>query len=242
MQSDNNLNGQYNMKKKIVVLTGAGMRAESGSATFRDTDGLWENHRGEDVATPEGFRINPELVLEFYNQRRKELLGTKPNNGHLGLAELEKEYDVTIVTQNVDNLHEQAGSSDVVHLHGELMKSRSSRDPSIIYEMDKDNVEIKIGDMCELGSQLRPDIVWFGEAVPMIETAAKVVQKADIVVIIGTSLNVYPAAGLVDFAKTGTPIYLIDPKDVRGSRRNITHIQKGASEGVKELTKILMEG
>lgn len=218
------------------------MSAESGIATFRDTDGLWENHRVEDVATPEGFRINPELVLEFYNQRRKELLGTKPNNGHLGLAELEKEYDVTIVTQNVDNLHEQAGSSDVVHLHGELMKSRSSRDPSIIYEMDKDNVEIKIGDMCELGSQLRPDIVWFGEAVPMIETAAKVVQKADIVVIIGTSLNVYPAAGLVDFAKTGTPIYLIDPKDVRGSRRNITHIQKGASEGVKELTKILMEG
>ena len=242
MQSDNNLNGQYNMKKKIVVLTGAGMSAESGIATFRDTDGLWENHRVEDVATPEGFRINPELVLEFYNQRRKELLGTKPNNGHLGLAELEKEYDVTIVTQNVDNLHEQAGSSDVVHLHGELMKSRSSRDPSIIYEMDKDNVEIKIGDMCELGSQLRPDIVWFGEAVPMIETAAKVVQKADIVVIIGTSLNVYPAAGLVNFAKTGTPIYLIDPKDVRGSRRNITHIQKGASEGVKELTKILMEG
>ena len=242
MQLDNNLNGQYNMKKKIVVLTGAGMSAESGIATFRDTDGLWENHRVEDVATPEGFRINPELVLEFYNQRRKELLGTKPNNGHLGLAELEKEYDVTIVTQNVDNLHEQAGSSDVVHLHGELMKSRSSRDPSIIYEMDKDNVEIKIGDMCELGSQLRPDIVWFGEAVPMIETAAKVVQKADIVVIIGTSLNVYPAAGLVDFAKTGTPIYLIDPKDVRGSRRNITHIQKGASEGVKELTKILMEG
>ena len=138
MQSDNNLNGQYNMKKKIVVLTGAGMSAESGIATFRDTDGLWENHRVEDVATPEGFRINPELVLEFYNQRRKELLGTKPNNGHLGLAELEKEYDVTIVTQNVDNLHEQAGSSDVVHLHGELMKSRSSRDPSIIYEMDKD--------------------------------------------------------------------------------------------------------
>lgn len=230
------------MKKKIVVLTGAGMSAESGIATFRDSDGLWENHRVEDVATPQGFQADPQLVLDFYNQRRKELINTKPNKGHIGLVELEKEYDVTIVTQNVDNLHEQAGSSDVVHLHGELMKSRSSRDPSIIYEMDKDNVEIKIGDMCELGSQLRPDIVWFGEAVPMIETAAKVVQKADIVVIIGTSLNVYPAAGLVDFAKTGTPIYLIDPKDVRGSRRNITHIQKGASEGVKELTKILMEG
>ena len=230
------------MKKKIVALTGAGMSAESGIATFRDTDGLWENHRVEDVATPEGFRANPQLVLDFYNQRRKELLGTKPNKGHIGLAELEKEYDVTVITQNVDNLHEKAGSSNVVHLHGELMKSRSSRDPSVIYEMDKDNAEINIGDKCELGSQLRPDIVWFGEAVPMIETAAKVVQKADIVVIIGTSLNVYPAAGLVDFAKAGTPIYLIDPKDVRGSRRNIIHIQKGASEGVEELTKILREG
>ncbi len=230
------------MKKKIVVLTGAGMSAESGIATFRDTDGLWENHRVEDVASPQGFRVNPKLVLDFYNTRRKELLKAKPNKGHIGLAELEKEYDVTIVTQNVDNLHERAGSSDVVHLHGELMKSRSSRDPSVIYEMDEDNIEINIGDMCELGTQLRPDIVWFGEAVPMIETAAKLVQKADIVVIIGTSLNVYPAAGLVDYAKPDTPIYLIDPKDVRGGRRNINFIQKGASEGVKELTEILMEG
>lgn len=230
------------MKKKIVVLTGAGISAESGIATFRDTDGLWENHRVEDVASPQGFRVNPKLVLDFYNSRRKELLQVKPNEGHIGLAELEKEYDVTIVTQNVDNLHERAGSSDVVHLHGELMKSRSSRDPSVIYEMDEDNIEINIGDMCELGSQLRPDIVWFGEAVPMIETAAKLVQKADIVVIIGTSLNVYPAAGLVDYAKPDTPIYLIDPKDVRGGRRNIHFIQKGASEGVKELTEILMKG
>ena len=230
------------MKKKIVVLTGAGMSAESGIATFRDTDGLWENHRVEDVASPQGFRVNPKLVLDFYNSRRKELLHVKPNEGHVGLAELEKEYDVTIVTQNVDNLHERAGSSDVVHLHGELMKSRSSRDPSVIYEMDEDNIEINIGDMCELGTQLRPDIVWFGEAVPMIETAAKLVQKADIVVIIGTSLNVYPAAGLVDYAKPDTPIYLIDPKDVRGGRRNIYFIQKGASEGVKELTEILMKG
>lgn len=230
------------MKKKIVVLTGAGISAESGIATFRDTDGLWENHRVEDVASPQGFRVNPKLVLDFYNSRRKELLHVKPNEGHVGLAELEKEYDVTIVTQNVDNLHERAGSSDVVHLHGELMKSRSSRDPSVIYEMDEDNIEINIGDMCELGTQLRPDIVWFGEAVPMIETAAKLVQKADIVVIIGTSLNVYPAAGLVDYAKPDTPIYLIDPKDVRGGRRNIHFIQKGASEGVKELTEILMKG
>lgn len=230
------------MKKKIVVLTGAGISAESGIATFRDTDGLWENHRVEDVASPQGFRVNPKLVLDFYNSRRKELLHVKLNEGHIGLAELEKEYDVTIVTQNVDNLHERAGSSDVVHLHGELMKSRSSRDPSVIYEMDEDNIEINIGDMCELGTQLRPDIVWFGEAVPMIETAAKLVQKADIVVIIGTSLNVYPAAGLVDYAKPDTPIYLIDPKDVRGGRRNIHFIQKGASEGVKELTEILMKG
>ena len=229
------------MKKKIVVLTGAGMSAESGIATFRDSDGLWENHRVEDVATPQAFQANPKMVLDFYNVRRKELLSTKPNKGHIGLAELEKEFDVTIVTQNVDNLHEKAGSTDVVHLHGELMKSRSSRDPSVIYEMAEHKPEINIGDKCELGSQLRPDIVWFGEAVPMIETAAKVVQKADIIVIIGTSLNVYPAAGLVDYAKSGTPIYLIDPKDVRGGRRNIHHIQKGASEGVKELTEILMK-
>ena len=229
------------MKKKLVVLTGAGMSAESGIATFRDTDGLWENHRVEDVATPEGFRTDPKLVLDFYNARRRELLGTKPNKGHLGLVELEKEFDVSIVTQNVDNLHEKAGSSHVVHLHGELMKSRSTSNPSVIYEMAEDNCEINMGDNCELGSQLRPDIVWFGEAVPMIEPAAELVQKADIIVIIGTSLNVYPAAALVDYAKAGTPIYLIDPKDVRGSRRNITHIQKGASEGVKELTEILLK-
>ncbi len=230
------------MKKKIVVLTGAGMSAESGIATFRDTDGLWENHRVEDVATPQAFEVNPQLVLDFYNARRKQLLETKPNEGHIGLVDLEKEYDVTIVTQNVDNLHEKAGSSNVVHLHGELMKSRSTRDPSIIYEMSEDNAEISIGDKCEVGSQLRPDIVWFGEAVPMIETAAKIVQKADILVIIGTSLNVYPAAGLIDYTKPGTPIYLIDPKDVRGNRRNINFIQKGASEGVKELKETLLKG
>lgn len=200
------------MKKKIVVLTGAGMSAESGIATFRDSDGLWENHRVEDVATPQGFQADPQLVLDFYNHRRKELINTKPNKGHIGLVELEKEYDVTIVTQNVDNLHEKAGSTNVVHLHGELMKSRSTQDPYLIYEMSDEHPEINIGDKCELGSQLRPDIVWFGEAVPMIETAARIVQKADIVVIIGTSLNVYPAAGLVDFANAGVPIYLIDPK------------------------------
>lgn len=228
------------MKKKIVVLTGAGMSAESGIATFRDSDGLWENHRVEDVATPEGFRVNPQLVLDFYNARRRQLLKVKPNQGHIGVAQWEKEYDVTVVTQNVDNLHEKAGSSHVIHLHGELMNSRSSQDPSLIYEMTEENCDIKIGDKCELGSQLRPDIVWFGEPVPMIEKAAQYVGKADILVIIGTSLNVYPAAALIDYVKSGTPIYLIDPKDVRASRRNITLIQKGASEGVKELTEILL--
>lgn len=229
------------MKKKLVVLTGAGMSAESGIATFRDTDGLWESHRVEDVASPMGFSANPELVLNFYNERRKELVKAKPNQGHIGLAEMEKDFDVTIITQNVDDLHERAGSSDVMHLHGELMKSRSTADPSLIYQMTEDNNEINIGDKCEGGSQLRPDIVWFGEAVPMIEDAASVVKQADIVVIIGTSLNVYPAAALVDYAKSGTPIYLIDPKDVRGGRRNITLIQKGASEGVKELREILQK-
>ncbi|MDD3356849.1 MAG: NAD-dependent deacylase [Dysgonamonadaceae bacterium] len=229
------------MKKKLVVLTGAGMSAESGIATFRDTDGLWENHRVEDVASPSGFSANPKLVLDFYNARRKDLLKAKPNAGHIGLAEMETDFDVSIITQNVDNLHERAGSSNVLHLHGELMKSRSTRDPSIIYEMTEENYEINIGDKCELGSQLRPDIVWFGEAVPMIEKAASVVQQADIVVIIGTSLNVYPAAALVDYAKSGTPLYLIDPKDVRGGRRNITFIQKGASEGVKELRRLLQK-
>lgn len=229
------------MKKKLVVLTGAGMSAESGIATFRDTDGLWENHRVEDVASPIGFSANPKLVLDFYNARRKDLLKAKPNAGHIGLAEMEKDFDVSIITQNVDDLHERAGSSNVLHLHGELMKSRSTRDPSIIYEMSEENSEINIGDKCELGSQLRPDIVWFGEAVPMIEEAVPFVQQADIIVIIGTSLNVYPAAALVDYAKSGTPIYLIDPKDVRGGRRNITFIQMGASEGVKELRSLLQK-
>ena len=229
------------MKKKLVILTGAGMSAESGIATFRDSDGLWENHRVEDVASPSGFSANPTLVLDFYNERRKDLLKAKPNPGHIGLAEMENDFDISIITQNVDNLHERAGSTNVIHLHGELMKSRSTRDPSIIYEMGEDNHLINMGDKCELGSQLRPDIVWFGEAVPMIEEAIPLMQQADIIVIIGTSLNVYPAAGLVDYARSGTPVYLIDPKDVRSSRRNIIFIQKGASEGVKELRSLLQD-
>lgn len=227
--------------KKLVVLTGAGMSAESGIATFRDSGGLWENHPVEQVATPEGFAANPELVLRFYNERRHELLKAKPNEGHYGLAELEKHFDVRIITQNVDNLHERAGSTKVIHLHGELMKSRSTGDESLIYEMSEENCDIHLGDKCEKGYQLRPHIVWFGEAVPMITDAARISEKADIYVIIGTSMNVYPAAGLLAYVPYNVPVYLIDPKDVRTSRSDTHHIKKGASEGVKELTKILLD-
>lgn len=229
------------MKKKLVVLTGAGMSAESGIATFRDSDGLWENHPVEQVATPEGFAADPELVLRFYNMRRRELLRVKPNAGHYGLVELEKHFDVHIITQNVDNLHEQAGSSDVLHLHGELMKARSTRNESLIYELTADNIDINIGDKCELGYQLRPHIVWFGEAVPMISDAAELAEQADVFVIIGTSMNVYPAAGLLGDIGRNVPAYLIDPKDVHTGQYDVVHIKKGASEGVKVLTEILLE-
>lgn len=225
--------------KHIVVLTGAGMSAESGIATFRDSNGLWENHRVEDVATPEGFRKNPQLVLDFYNQRRKELVRVKPNRGHEILAELEKDFRVSIVTQNVDNLHERAGSTRVVHLHGELMKVRSTGNPKDIRVLTEDKIEINVGDVCDKGYQLRPHIVWFGEAVPMIEEAVELVRQADIMVVIGTSLNVYPAAGLLDFAPSGMPIFLIDPKPVSARRNDVHQIQKGASEGMEELRAIL---
>lgn len=225
--------------KKLIVLTGAGMSAESGISTFRDSGGLWEQHNVEDVATPEGFDRNPELVLDFYNKRRRELLATKPNEGHIGLAELEKDFDVTIITQNIDNLHERAGSSHVIHLHGELMNARSSGDPSLIYPLSAEHCDIKIGDVCEKGFQLRPDVVWFGEAVPMISEAARITESADIFVIIGTSMNVYPAAGLLNYVHKNVPVYLIDPKDVKTYRYDIHHIQKGASEGVKELRLLL---
>lgn len=229
------------MKKKLVILTGAGMSAESGISTFRDSGGLWDKYRVEDVATPEAFHRDPALVLEFYNIRRRELLNVKPNEGHYGVAELEKDFDVHIITQNIDNLHEQAGSTNVLHLHGELMKVRSTRDELLIYELSAEKPDIKIGDKCEKGHQLRPHIVWFGEAVPMISEAAKVAETADIFVIIGTSMNVYPAAGLLDYVKRDIPVYLIDPKDVRTSRYDVHHIKKGASEGVKELKKRLEE-
>ena len=225
------------MKKRLVVLTGAGMSAESGISTFRDSDGLWEKYRVEDVATPEGFQKDPELVLNFYNQRRRELLNTKPNAGHLGLAALEKDFDVRIITQNIDNLHERAGSTHVIHLHGELMKACSVRDLETTYDLDP--ADIHWGDKDPKGVQLRPFIVWFGEAVPMIDPAIREVEACDIFVIIGTSLNVYPAAGLLNYVRRGQPIYLIDPKEVRTYRDDIVHLQCGASEGVKRLTEIL---
>ena len=230
--------------KHIAVLTGAGMSAESGISTFRDSDGLWEKHRIEDVATPEGFNKNPQLVLDFYNQRRKELLNCKPNAGHIGLAEMEKDFDMHIITQNVDNLHERAGSSNVIHLHGELTKVTSSwqpNNPKYIKELKPEEYEVKMGDTAADGSQLRPFIVWFGEAVPMIETAIDYAEQADIFVIIGTSLNVYPAAGLLNYVPAHVPVYLIDPKEVAiTSGRPVNVIRKGASEGMCELKKMLL--
>ena len=229
--------------KKLVILTGAGMSAESGISTFRDSGGLWDQYPVEQVATPEGYAANPELVINFYNERRKQLLEVKPNQGHLLLAEMEKDFDVTVITQNVDNLHERAGSSKVIHLHGELTKVTSSKNPnkaSCIRELSPDEYEVKMGDKAADGSQLRPFIVWFGEAVPMIEPAIELVEQADIFVIIGTSLNVYPAAGLLNYVRPNVPVYLIDPKQVNvTSGRNIHVIQKGASEGVEQLKKML---
>ena len=230
-----------NKMKKLVILTGAGMSAESGISTFRDSDGLWEQYKVEDVATPEGFAANPELVLQFYNERRKQLLHVHPNNGHIGLAALEKQFDVHIITQNIDNLHERAGSSHVLHLHGELMKVRSTGYPYQQYELSPDHPEIHVGDRAEDGYQLRPHIVWFGEPVPNIEPAIKLTEAADIFVVIGTSLNVYPAAGLLNYVRPGVPVYLIDPKDVPVSRKDVCFIRAGASEGVKQLAKIVTE-
>ena len=229
------------MKKRLVILTGAGMSAESGIATFRDSGGLWDKYPVEQVATPEAFRANPELVLEFYNVRRKELLNTKPNAGHYGLAQLEKDFDVDIITQNIDNLHEQAGSTRVIHLHGELMKSRSTGNELDVYDIDPEKPDLRIGDKCKKGYQLRPHIVWFGEIVPMMVEAEAIVKKADIFVIIGTSMNVYPAAGLLHDVKTNVPVYLIDPKEVATNRHGIHHIKKGASEGVEELKKLIIQ-
>lgn len=225
--------------KKIVFLTGAGMSAESGLATFRGGGGLWDNYPVGQVATPEGFRANPSLVLEFYNKRRKELLAVKPNRGHELIAALEERFDVTVVTQNVDDLHERAGSSVVIHLHGELMKACSSSAPAnsdYVITLPQSSLEIKIGDKAGDGSQLRPFIVWFGEAVPLMDEAIFSLRDADAFVIIGTSLNVYPAAGLLDYVPHGVPVYLIDPNDVQmNGIRSVTFIRKGASEGMQYL-------
>lgn len=228
--------------KKIVVLTGAGVSAESGIKTFRDSDGLWENHDIQDVATPEGFRRNKELVLRFYNERRRQLHEVEPNAAHKALVELEKKYQVTIVTQNVDDLHERAGSTHVIHLHGELRKSRSSVNRDLIYDCLGD---INVGDKAADGSQLRPHIVWFGEDVPLIYNAAQVVSEASIIIVVGSSMQVYPAAGLVGYAHGQTRIYYVDPKPALNhelkTRKNLHVIAERATTGVRKVVDELLE-
>lgn len=228
------------MKKRLVVLTGAGISAESGIRTFRDSDGMWEEYRVEDVATPEGFFRDPELVLNFYNRMRQDLKNHHPNFAHEALAQLENKYDVSIITQNIDDLHERAGSSEVLHLHGELLKARSIDDENLVVSLPSDSLDIALGDKAPDGAQLRPHIVWFGEPVPNIELAIQWVQKADLFLIIGTSLLVYPAAGLVRYVPLGIPIYLIDPKEVKlPVNTSVNVIQKVASEGMREFLKMV---
>ncbi len=225
--------------KKLVVLTGAGISAESGIKTFRDSGGLWEGHRVEDVATPEGWRRDPEMVLEFYNQRRKQAVDVKPNRGHEILVELEQHYDVTVITQNVDNLHERAGSSKVIHLHGSLFESRSTKNSALIYPIA--GWELKLGDVCELGSQLRPNIVWFGEAVPMIEVAADISSGADIFLVVGTSMVVYPAAGLIDYVPDRVKKYVVDPNKPEILHiPNLEFIAEKASTGMETVRRLLV--
>ena len=226
--------------KKMVVLTGAGISAESGIKTFRDAEGLWEGHDVMQVASPEGFANNPELVLEFYNERRRQLLEVKPNKAHYNLVVLEKEYDVEIITQNVDDLHERAGSSKVTHIHGELLKVRSSVDEAFVLDWKKDLV---LGDLCRKRSQLRPHIVWFGEMVPMLEKAVKITKKADILIIIGTSMEVYPAASLINYVKINTPIYFIDPLPsiFKNDFSNLKIIADVASLGTEKLKELLIK-
>ena len=223
-------------RKHIVVLTGAGMSAESGVKTFRDHDGLWEGHDVMQVASPQGFRQNPELVLDFYNQRRRQLKTVEPNQAHKDLAALEKDYKVTIITQNVDDLHERAGSTDVVHLHGELLKIRSTGNQNNIKTWTED---INLGDLCDEGYQWRPHIVWFGEDVPMIENAVEICYAADILIIIGTSMQVYPAASLINYVQPDTDIYYIDPKPAINDDGKVNVIAKSATEGMKDLLNTL---
>ena len=224
--------------KRLVVLSGAGISAESGIATFRDSNGLWEGHDVMAVASPEGWHKNMSLVLDFYNKRRQACLSAQPNLAHIQLANLEKEYDVTVITQNVDDLHERAGSSKVIHLHGELFKSQSTQDPRLVYQMD--HWELNIGDNCEKGSQLRPFIVWFGEQVPMMDAAMEATENADIFAVIGTSLLVYPAAGLVNYAGRDIPKFLIDIQvPVVPRVKNLIKIQAQASSGIGEMIRQL---
>lgn len=226
-------------KRKLVVFTGAGISAESGLKTFRDSGGLWEEYNVEDVATPEAWQKNPSLVLEFYNLRRRQTAGAKPNAAHHALVKLEKKFDVQIVTQNIDDLHEKAGSKKVLHLHGEITKCRSSVDETLVYPCNKD---LKLGQLCEKGSQLRPHIVWFGEYVPMMEIACRLAAVADIFLIVGTSLNVYPAAGLVNFVPENTPKYLIDPNAFsKDYIPKLTIIKETAGKGVPYLVDSLLK-
>lgn len=227
-------------KKKLVVLTGAGISAESGIPTFRDADGLWEGYDVMEVATPQGWQKNRELVLDFYNQRRKAAINAKPNAGHLALAQLEAYFDVCVITQNIDNLHEQAGSTNIIHLHGELFKSRSTLDPDLVYSIE--GCDLNLGEKCEKGSQLRPHVVWFGEAVPMMEPAAAEAQSADIFMVVGTSLLVYPAAGLLDMVDQQVPRFIIDPKlpDVYPDP-NLYLFEEKAGTGLAKVSEILIQ-
>ncbi len=225
--------------KNLTILTGAGMSSESGISTFRDSGGLWEKYDVTEVATPEAWRKNRELVLRFYNERRRQLEGCSPNEGHLGLVKLEKHFFVQIITQNIDDLHERAGSSNILHLHGELTKARSTADPSLVYNIGYR--DINPGDTCEKGAQLRPHIVWFGEEVPMMEKAVALTSEADIFVVIGSSLNVYPAAGLVNYVPDRASLWLIDPKDVTVPvYRKVEVIKEKASTGIAILTERLL--
>lgn len=225
------------MKKKLVVLTGAGISAESGLKTFRDGDGLWENYKVEEVASIEAWYANPQMVLKFYNERRKGVLDAQPNLAHLTLAELEKDFDVQIITQNIDDLHERAGSKNVLHLHGEIFKMRSERNEEIILDIKED---IHHGDLCKDGYQLRPHIVWFGEAVPHIETAIPILENADLFVLIGSSLAVYPAAGLVQFVHNKVPKFIVDPNIPGSVGENFIKIEKSATAGMEDLKRFLM--
>lgn len=224
--------------KHIVVLTGAGISAESGIKTFRDSDGLWMGYNIEEVATPRAYQKNPQLVLDFYNMRRRDVAAANPNTAHIGLAKLQEKYNVTIVTQNIDDLHERAGSKNILHLHGEIFKMRSDKNESLISEIRTD---IKLGDKASDGNQFRPHIVWFEEPVPMIEDAAMVMKTADIFILIGTSLQVYPAAGLIHYVPTHTPKFVIDKKiPPTGNIKNVRFIEKTATEGIEMLLKELM--